>query len=69
MKEIADYITNDFKAIDSQDTIAVVQDFFSELTFSHFPVVEEEIYIGSIASEDMETFDSYKKNNRLPIFT
>ena len=61
MKEIADYITNDFKAIDSQDTIAVVQDFFSEVTFSHFPVIEEEIYIGSIGSEDMETFDSYKK--------
>jgi Mg/Co/Ni transporter MgtE len=61
MKEIADYITNDFKAIDSQETIATVQDFFSELTFSHFPVVEEEIYIGSVASEDVETFDSYKK--------
>jgi Mg/Co/Ni transporter MgtE len=61
MKEIADYITNDFKAIESQETIATVQDFFSELTFSHFPVVEEEIYIGSVASEDVETFDSYKK--------
>jgi CBS domain-containing protein len=61
MKEIANYITNDFKAIDSQETIAAVQDFFSELTFSHFPVVEEEIYIGSVASEDVETFDSYKK--------
>lgn len=61
MKEIANYITNDFKAIDSQETIAAVQDFFSELTFSHFPVVEEEIYIGSVASEDVETFDSFKK--------
>ncbi|NDP26075.1 MAG: acetoin utilization protein acuB [Flavobacterium sp.] len=61
MKEIAEYITNDFKAIDSQETITAVQDFFSELTFSHFPVVEEEIYIGSIASEDIETFDSLKK--------
>lgn len=61
MTEITNYITNDYKAIDSQETIATVQDFFDELTFSHFPVVEEGIYIGSIASEDIETFDSLKK--------
>jgi predicted transcriptional regulator len=61
MTEITNYITNDFKAIDSQATMAVVQEFFDELTFSHFPVVEEEIYIGSIASNDIETFDSTKK--------
>lgn len=61
MTEITNYITNDYKAIDSQETISAVQDFFDELTFSHFPVVEEGIYIGSIASEDIETFDSFKK--------
>ena len=61
MTEITNYITNDFKAIDSQETIATVQDFFDDLTFSHFPVVEEGIYIGSIASDDIETFDSAKK--------
>jgi len=61
MTEITNYITNDYKAIDSQETIATVQEFFNELTFSHFPVIEEGIYIGSIASEDIETFDSVKK--------
>jgi len=61
MTEITNYITNDFKAIDSQEPIASVQDFFDECTFSHFPVLEEGIYIGSIASEDIETFDSLKK--------
>lgn len=61
MTDITNYITNDFKAIDSRESIAVVQEFFDELTFSHFPVVEEEIYIGSIASDDIETFDSAKK--------
>lgn len=61
MTEITNYITNDYKAIDSQETIASVQDFFNDLTFSHFPVVEEEIYIGSIASNDVETFDGSKK--------
>ena len=61
MTEITNYITNDFKAIDSQETIAVVQDFFNELHFSHFPVVEEGIYIGTIVSDDIETFDRDKK--------
>ena len=61
MTEITEYITNDFKAIDSNDSIAVIQDFFSDLHFSHFPIVEEGVYIGSIASEDIETFDSDKK--------
>jgi Mg/Co/Ni transporter MgtE len=59
--EITNYITTDFKAIDSQETIATVKDFFDDLTFSHFPVVEEGIYIGSISSEDLETFDIDKK--------
>ena len=61
MTEITEYITNDFKAIDSNDSIAAIQDFFNELHFSHFPIVEEGVYIGSISSEDIETFDSYKK--------
>ena len=61
MTEITEYITNDFKEIDSHDSIAAIQDFFNELHFSHFPIVEEGVYIGSISSEDIETFDSYKK--------
>ena len=61
MTEITEYITNDFKAIDSQDTIADVQDFFNDLHFSHFPVIEDGIYIGSIAEDDIVTFESEKK--------
>jgi Mg/Co/Ni transporter MgtE len=59
--EIRDYITTDFKAIDSQDSIATVKDFFDDLNFSHFPVVEQGIYIGSISFEDIENFDNDKK--------
>ena len=61
MTEITEYITNDFKAIDCLDSIEAVQDFFSDLHFSHFPVLEEGVYIGSIAVEDIETFDTNKK--------
>lgn len=61
MTEITNYITNDFRAIDSQETIASVQDFFADLNFSHFPILENGIFIGSIASDDVETFDIDKK--------
>lgn len=61
MKEIKDYINNDFKPIESQDTIAEVQDYFLEMTYSHFPVLEEGVYIGSIAVDDVDTFDTDKK--------
>ncbi|MGV1010990.1 MAG: acetoin utilization protein acuB [Flavobacterium sp.] len=61
MTEISDYITNDYKAIDSQETIAEVQNFFEEVSFSHFSVLNEGIYMGCIASDDVETFDDDKK--------
>ena len=61
MTEITDYINQDFKPIDSSATIETIQDFFSDLDFSHFPVLEEGVYQGSIAAEDVETFDADKK--------
>lgn len=60
MNDLKDFINNDIRPIDSRETIANVQDFFADLTFSHFPVVEESIYVGSIAADDVETFDSHK---------
>jgi Mg/Co/Ni transporter MgtE len=59
--DITNYITTDFKAIDSQETIGSVKDFFADLNFSHFPVVENGVYIGSIVAEDIETFEDSKK--------
>lgn len=61
MTEINDYITNDYKAIDSKEAIVDVQDFFTDVSFSHFPVLSEGTYVGSIAADDVETFDSDKK--------
>ena len=33
MTDLKDYISNDYKAIDTQETIRAVQDFFDDLTF------------------------------------
>lgn len=59
--EITNYITTDFKPINSQDSIAAVRDFLGDFNFSHFPVLEEGVYIGSISAEDVETFEEQKK--------
>jgi CBS domain-containing protein len=61
MLEITDYINNDYKAIDSCETIETVQDFFAETQFSHFPVLEDNVYIGSVDANDVETFELDKK--------
>jgi len=60
MTEITDYINNDIKAIAIDESIETVQDFFAELSFSHFPVLENGTYLGSIALDDVETFDADK---------
>ena len=67
MTEINDYINNDYKAIDSKETIESVQEFFSNVSYTHFPVIDEGIYIGSIATDDIETFDLDKKSSIIDI--
>ena len=60
MTPLSEYIINDFKPIESSENIANVQDFFAEINFSHFPIIEDSVYIGSIAADDVENFDSDK---------
>jgi Mg/Co/Ni transporter MgtE len=60
MLEITNYIHSDFKPFDKNESILYVKDFFADLTFSHFPVTEEGVYIGSIAADDVVTFDNPK---------
>ena len=61
MTILSDYINNDFKALQIDEQIADIQDFFEEVNFSHFPVLENDIYIGSISRNDLETYDFDKK--------
>ncbi|MBC7641575.1 MAG: CBS domain-containing protein [Flavobacterium sp.] len=60
MTILSDYINNDFKALTTKETVDEVKDFFDDVTFSHFPVLENDIYIGSISKDDLETFDLNK---------
>jgi Mg/Co/Ni transporter MgtE len=61
MRVLSDYINNDFKPVAYEETVAEVQDFFSEVTFSHFPIIDNGVYIGCVSSEDTATFDLQKK--------
>jgi predicted transcriptional regulator len=60
MTDIVDFITNDFQALNSTDTIAIAQDLMHESSFSHFPVLESGIYIGCITLIDADLFDTEK---------
>lgn len=61
MNDISNYINNDYRAIKSSETIFEVRSFFEEEKFSYFPVIEDDIYIGSIAREDIANLDYKKK--------
>lgn len=60
MRQLSEYINNDFKPFSSTESVALIQDFFAENTYSHFPVMDSEIYIGSVSAVDSETFESQK---------
>lgn len=59
--EIKDCLNRDFPAILITDNVSEVQGFFHEMNFSHFPVLENHVYIGCIALDDADTFDGDKK--------
>lgn len=58
--ELIDYLNNDFKPFKTSDLISDCQDFFAEMPYSHFAVLDENVYIGSVAADDVENFDSEK---------
>lgn len=60
MRHLSEYINNDFKPFLNTDSVAEIQDFFAEGSFSHFPVMENGVYIGSISAVDVETFEDQK---------
>jgi CBS domain-containing protein len=60
MTEITDFLNTNIKALRTTDSVADAQDLFSEYPFSHFPVLEDGIYIGCADAEDTELMDIEK---------
>lgn len=61
MNTILEYVNNDFKPFDSEQTINEALDLFMDLSYTHFPVLENKIYIGSLSREDAETLNPISK--------
>jgi len=60
MTEITDFLNTNIKALRTTDSIADAQDLFAEYPFSHFPVLEDGVYIGCADAEDTELMDIEK---------
>ena len=52
MTEITDFLNTNIKALRTTDSVADAQDLFAEYPFSHFPVLEDGVYIGCADAED-----------------
>lgn len=61
MITLFEYINNDIAPLNSKATILDAQDLFADLTYSHFPVVEDGVYIGCLRKENTEILDSNSK--------
>lgn len=60
MNEITDFLNTNIKALRVTDTVADAQDLFAEYPFTHFPVLDNGVYIGCAGSEDTELMDIEK---------
>lgn len=57
---LKEYIINDIKPLQVEDTIKDVQLLFNNLTYSHIPIKKDGIYIGCISENDAHCFDASK---------
>ena len=54
MDKITDFLNFEFKPLQVNDTVADAENLFLDFNYSHFPILEQDIYIGSIAKDDTE---------------
>jgi predicted transcriptional regulator len=56
MDKITDFINNQHKPLQVSDTVADAADLFLDLNYSHFPILEHGVFLGSISKEDIDLF-------------
>lgn len=52
MNTLIDFLNTDIKPLKSKETLAEAQDLFADYNYTHFPVTEEDVYIGCISKEE-----------------
>jgi CBS domain containing-hemolysin-like protein len=58
MDKITDFINNQYKALQVSTTVAVAADLFLDVAYTHFPILEQDVFLGSISKEDTDLFSS-----------
>ena len=58
MTKIQDFITTKIEALQANESIIEAQNIFLDFDYSHFPVLDQNIFIGSISKEEVEIFPS-----------
>lgn len=56
MDKITDFINNQYKPLEVSDTLADAADLFLDVNYSHFPILEQGVFLGSISKDDSELF-------------
>ena len=55
--QIYDYIINDVQPLDINDSVEKAQSIFSQMTYSHLPVMDKGFYVGCISETDAHCFN------------
>lgn len=61
MHTLFDYINKDIKPLDANSSIADAQDFFLDLNYSHFPITENGVFVGSLSRDNADILNSDSK--------
>ena len=56
--QIHDYIINDVQPLDINDSVKKAQSIFSQMTYSHIPIMDKGFYVGCISETDAHCFES-----------
>ena len=61
--QLQDFVINDIKPLSITDKISDLQMLFNQLTYSHIPIENNDVYIGCISETDAHCFDGAKSIN------
>lgn len=56
MDKITDFINNQYNALQVSATVADASDLFLDVDYTHFPILEHDVFLGSISKEDTDLF-------------
>lgn len=59
---LQDYISNDLTILVPEDTISISKEKTKDQRLSHFPIVKNNRYFGSISESDLSTFEEEEKS-------